>query len=302
LPPDLAGRVFTVKEAAAYGLSREVLRGRRFRAVQQSVFRYADSELTLEMAVKAALYVLPPDAALSHVSNMQWRGIEVGPKWPVHFSTNTELRCIRSGIELHRRRGLLHVTADRGVPILGPDRTFVDASTQLSLRDVVRTGDALLRLEMTNLATLGAYLDRSHINGVRRARRLMGLLRERVDSFKETDVRLLLAFARLPEPVPNTDIFDRAGGFIAHGDLVYAEFKVLVEYDGWLHERTALKRSKDHQRRELLDGEGWRVIVVTAEDFKRPEQIVIRVHEALRERGYRGAAPVLSTMWRHWFG
>jgi len=136
---------------------------------------------------------------------------------------------------------------------------------------------------------------------VRKTRRALAYVRERVDSPKESDVRLMLQFARLPVPEVNVNIYGEDGRFVARGDLVYRRFKILVEYDGWQHERDARQRQRDRERREALEAEGWRVIVVTSEDFKRPQEIARRVHRALASCGYEGVSPVFSTVWRQWF-
>ena len=87
----------------------------------------------------------------------------------------------------------------------------------------------------------------------------------------------------------------------SRGDLVYRRFRVIVEYDGWHHERDARQRQKDHLRRERLEAAGWTVIVITAADMKDPLGIVRRVHNALVARGYCGPAPVMGTTWHRWF-
>ena len=62
---------------------------------------------------------------------------------------------------------------------------------------------------------------------------------------------------------------------------MYRRHKVLVEYDGWYHERDAWQRQRDILRREALEAEGWRVIVVTSADMRHPKQIAARVARAL---------------------
>jgi very-short-patch-repair endonuclease len=61
---------------------------------------------------------------------------------------------------------------------------------------------------------------------------------------------------------------------------------VLVEYDGWQHERDAWQRQKDHLRREALEAAGWLVIVVTTADMRAPKSVAARVARALMSRGY----------------
>jgi hypothetical protein len=250
--------------------------------------------------VEAALLALPRDAAASHTTALRLLGVEIGTEWPLHFSTNTTAQCFDKRLVLHRRKGQLHPTNVEGLPVLGPDRSFVDAATLLRWRDLVIVGDRLVHLGLTTVAGLQHYAHARHLDGVVRARRAAKYVRARVESPQETAVRLLLLFARLPEPETNVDICDDHGRFLARGDLVYAAYKVLVEYDGWHHERDARQRQRDHERREQLEAAGWRVIVVTAKDFETPRLIPIRVHAALRDRGYAGPRPVMSAMWPRW--
>ncbi|GAA4540362.1 hypothetical protein GCM10023192_45010 [Amycolatopsis samaneae] len=44
------------------------------------------------------------------------------------------------------------------------------------------------------------------------------------------------------------------------------ECKVAIEYDGRWHEEPS-QRQRDHERRRRITGEGWRFVVVTAEQL-----------------------------------
>lgn len=288
LPRELDGRVFTRAEALGLGLTARILEGKRIVSIHPGVYRYRNTPLTYELAVAAALMVLPGDAALSHTSCLRWRGLAVRPEVPIHFSTNSRVHIEREGLRVHRRRGLLRSTFLRGVPVLGPDRTFVDCATMLSVRELVQVGDWLVAQKQTDLIELRAYVMQSHIDGVIRARDAASMVREGSESVRESALRWDLVRRRLPEPELNTDILDELGRFLARGDLVYREWKVLVEYDGWHHERDALQRQRDHLRREALEAAGWRVIVVTVADMRDPSAIANRVRQALIQRGYRG--------------
>ena len=289
LPPALAGRVFTRAEALAHGLTPRMLDGRRIVAVQRGVYRYAATPTTLRLLAEAALRVLPDDAALSHVTALQLRGLEVGPTTPLHVSTHQPTQRILRGVFVHRRQGRLHPTELDGLPVLGPDRTFVDAATQLRDRELLRVGDWLVATGRTDVDTLRDYVLSSHLDGVQRARRVAMMVRAGAASPRESDLRWEIVRAGLPEPELNVDILDDLGDFIARGDLVYRQWKVVVEYDGWQHERDAWQRQYDHLRRERLEGAGWRVIVITAADFRHPQTLVRRIETALRQRGDRFA-------------
>jgi very-short-patch-repair endonuclease len=301
IPETLQGRPFTTAEAQELGLSRTVLGGRRFRNVFRGVWVCTDVNMTLDAKIAAARLVIPDDAVVSHVTALRVLGVGCVPAEPLHFSTNTDLRGWQPGIVLHRRQGTLHPVIAHGISTVGPDRAFVDSALLLSFRDRVRAGDELVRLGLTTPDRLRQYAEARHLDGVVRARRAAVYVRSRVDSVKETDLRLLLRFARLPEPEVNGVIVNDVGLFVARGDLVYRRFRVVVEYDGWHHERSARQRRKDILRRERLEAAGWTVVIVTVADMQDPLGIVRRVHAALVAGGYDGPAPVMSSVWTRWF-
>lgn len=273
-----------------------MLRGRHFVAVHRGVWRLAETDLTFDLAVRAAALALPAGSAVSHVTALQWMGVRIGRPAPLHFSTQSTSQ-VAHDIVLHRRLGRLSPRELRGVPVLGPDRSFVDSATLLGLRDLVRAGDALVRAGLTSVEGLLEYVTSSHLDGVVRAREAALLVRERVDSPRETDVRLLLVTAGLPEPHINLDVFDDDGTWLARGDLVIPELRVIIEHDGWHHERNAEQRQQDHLRRERIEAAGWTIIVITLADFQHPTAIVARVYEALVRRGYAGPPPFWSSQW-----
>lgn len=267
----------------------------------RGVWVSADLLVTMNVRIQGARLVLPCDAVVSHTTALALLGVESAPEEPLHFSTNVPARRWHDGIVLHRRIWPLHPDVVGGIPVVGPDRALVDSATLLGHRDLVRAGDALVRLGRTTPEKLRRYAAERHLDGVVRARRAVADVRVGVDSVTETDVRLLIRFARLPEPEVNGWIVTDSGSAIARADLVYRIYRVIVEYDGWHHERDARQRQKDHLRRERLDAAGWKVIVITAEDLKNPLGIVRRVHAALLTGGYCGTEPVMSSTWHRWF-
>ncbi|TCI97794.1 hypothetical protein [Aeromicrobium sp. IC_218] len=293
--PALRG-VFTAEVALRAGVTRRMLDGRRFARVARGVWRLSSTPVTPELTVAAVLLATSADAALSHTTALSWL-LDERPSTPVHLSVHERAQTRLDDVVLHRRRHPTAPLAVRGVPCLGPERTFVDCATVLGLRRLVRAGDALVRAGLTSPARLVDYADAHHLDGVVRAREAARLVRPRVDSVRETDVRLLLVTAGLPEPETNVDVEDEHGRWVARGDLVLAAWRVVVEHDGWVHERDAAQRQKDHLRRERIQAAGWTLVVVTVEDFERPATIVWRVHTALVARGYRGPWPSFGSLW-----
>lgn len=301
IPAPLLFEPFTIQQAAALGVDRKVLRGSRFHRLFRGVYVAADVEMTEWRWLVAALLALPKDAVVSHLSAARLWGFEPRGRDDLEFSTNTTSVTELRGLRLHRRQGRLTPYDIHGLPVTGPDRTFVDCGVVLGLVQLVQLAELLLHTGATTYDVLLCYCHDRHLHGVRRARRAMTMVMKGVESPMETLVRLMLVFARLPCPEPNRWIIDDSGRAVARVDLLYSRYRVVVEYDGWHHERDARQRQRDIERREVLEGLGYRVIVVTAADLRTPQSVPWRVHAALRERGYDGARPVTSVVWRQWF-
>lgn len=302
IPDELVGRPFTTATASALGLNKQVLCGRRFRRLFRGVYVTAETQVTLPLLLRAAMLTLPGDAVVSHTSAMALYGFAHRRFSRVlEFSTNTTAITGRDSITLHRRQAILRPRRHRGLPITGPDRTFVDCATRLSFVQLVQLGDWLIHCRLTTLDVLTTYVFTRHLDGVRRARRCVAFVRERVESPRETWVRLMIVFSRLPEPATNVELFDHAGRFVARLDMSYPRWRVAVEYDGQHHERDAQQRQRDRERREAVEALGWRVLVVTGQDLLSPQSVPWRVFHALSARGYEGREPVINDTWRRWF-
>lgn len=297
IPDALADRPFTTAEALERGVSARMLAGSRFVRLHHGVWRLAGTEPTPRVLAEAALLAAPAGSVLSHLTALDWLLDPDNLHAPVQLSVHGTLRGRIDGVTVHRRRHPIAARLVRGLPCPGPERTFVDCAVQLGLRRLVGAGDQLVRRGWTTVERLIEYADEHHLDGVVRAREAARLVRPRVDSVRETDVRLLIVSAGLPEPETNVDLLDEAGRWVARGDLVLARWRVVVEHDGWVHERDAVQRQKDHLRRERIQAAGWTLVVVTVADFRRPVSVVTRVHAALAARGYRGPRPTFGALW-----
>lgn len=292
---------FTRTDAIAAGVTDAKLRGPRYRQLFRGVHILTSVELTLTIWVRAALLALPRDAVASHLTALRLYGLEIRSTMPLHISTRSSTHTRQKNVRVHQRRAPFSTTLVSGLPVTSPNRTLIDIATKVNLVELITAAEWMIHRRMTSSESLAEYAVARHLDGVQAMRRVLGLIRESVESPRETIVRLMIVFARLPEPMCNQNIRDASGRFLARGDLVYGQFKIVVEYDGWHHERDGRQRQRDIVRREALEAEGWRLIIVTAEDLKSPKEVVHRVHQALVERGYKGAAPTYSIMWDRWF-
>ncbi|QIM20083.1 DUF559 domain-containing protein [Phycicoccus sp. HDW14] len=93
----------------------------------------------------------------------------------------------------------------------------------------------------------------------------LSLIRPGVRSPMESRARLMFVRTGFPEPEVNGDLTDRAGEWLAEGDLVWRDRRVVGEYQGSDH-ASRRRRSRDASRRTSLEGEGWTVLEIWAED------------------------------------
>jgi very-short-patch-repair endonuclease len=186
----------------------------------------------------------------------------------------------------------------KGVPVTDAATSWVQLAGILGVDDLVAAGDNLVLRPRRQVADdprphasieeLSRRLAAYRGPGRRAAMTAVSLIREGAESARETALRLHLLRAGLPEPRLQGRIEDSRGRFIAYGDLVYPEFRVLVEYDGQQHRTDSQQYHADIRRHDALLAGGWIHIRV---DKHTPsagaESAPARAIAALRSRGWR---------------
>ncbi|MFC5380513.1 hypothetical protein [Aquipuribacter nitratireducens] len=135
--------------------------------------------------------------------------------------------------------------------------------------------DAVLRWSSCTRAELLLLLDVVHrLDGLERARRVIELVRDGVDSPPESELRLIAVDAGLPAPVVQCPVRDRAGKVVARLDLGWPELRAGAEYDGLDHlDRD--RQTVDIRRHNELRDLGWRVLQVNSPMMKGPRAALI---------------------------
>ena len=243
------------------------LRTRAFRRLFHDVYVERAAPLTPALLARAALLVCP-DATVSHHSAARLWGGVVPDDGMVHL-TCPGRRPQVAGIKAHRAGVDMRETPWRGLAVTTPIQTFLDLATDLALVDLVALGDSLVRKRRVTVEQLVAAAAAHRRPGARLARRAAGLVRADVDSAKETRLRMLVVLAGLPEPVVNHRIRWPDGRVRFRFDLSYPDVGLVIEYDGWQHVDSQEQWSSDLGRREWLDGNHWRIVVVIAKDLHR---------------------------------
>ncbi|MEU4602793.1 hypothetical protein AB0F43_07430 [Kribbella sp. NPDC023972] len=280
-------RLITAAQARVAGISRGMLRSRRYQRVLGSVYVASEIPLTLRVRAEAALSLVPNGVLSHHTALALW-----GASGPVddrlHVSVRRDPKRAKPrvhGLTVHEVLNLDDQILD-GLPVSRPERTFLDLAGGSDLTGLVIAGDSLVRRSPATPESLTALAtSTAGMRGIRLARRAATLVRHGVDSPMETRLRLLIVLSGLPEPAVGHVVLDSDGGWLAKPDLSYPELKIAIEYDGHHHLKDARQWQRDIRRRENLERAGWRVRVITAADLlTAPATILARISTDLHAR------------------
>lgn len=293
---------FTRADALEAGITAATLRGPRFRRLGYGL--YVDSSIapTPMHAARAVLYGYDDRAHASHATAARLHGLPIPAMADEHISVATAAhRKARAGARVHVSRGA-EVVEVNGVRVSSPRQTFLDLAGILELVDLVVLGDAIVRQTMLTAAQLVEFCASASGRSAASARRAASLVRDRVDSPMETRLRLLLVLAGLPEPEVNKTIRTEHGDPLRRYDLCWPSVKVIVEYDGRPHIERVEQWESDLDRREAIDNDAWRIIVVTSRGiYREPGRTVDRVWRVLVSRGLAAVPRRPSNDWRAHF-
>ena len=290
-------------EARRAGIPVKHLSSARFRKLFYDVYVGADVAVSPLLRATAVLGISPAGSHASHHTAAQiWGGIV--PNHPLtHVSSpRGGNRSERQGVGSHRTADGSDIVTFRGVRVSSPGQAFIELADELNLVDLVVLGDSLVRKGRTTPGKLVAAASGWRGKGCRAGARAAALVRVGVDSPMETRLRLLMVFAGLPEPVVNYIVYDESGEVSKRFDLSYPELKLVIEYDGRHHAESQVQWDRDLQRREELDTDGWRLIVIQSNGiYVEPANTLKRIVGVMRERGARDVPRTLSREWERHF-
>jgi hypothetical protein len=292
---------FLRSSALAAGVAPSVLRRSSYRRLFRGVYVAESTQVTPGVRARAALLLVDPGGFASHASAARVYGVPLPVLPDEHISvTDPALRRPRPGVRCHVCREP-DTRVVGGVRVSAPAQLFVELASMLSLVDLVVVGDELVRRGLTTTSELVDHCGRATGSGSL-ARRAADLVRERVDSPMETRLRLLLVLAGLPEPEVNLTLRDVDGVPLRRYDLIYRQARTIVEYDGRQHTERVENWEDDLLRREAIDNDQWRILVVTSRGiYVDPARTIERVWRVLRSRQLPGVPTRPSDDWRRHF-
>lgn len=284
-------------------MSASELSGPDLVAVLPGVYRYARLRMCPTVMVQALLLAHPATAYASHLSAARVYGLPLDLPGREHITVlHPDDRRRRGQVCHHLGSGSDDVRLVGDVRASGPEQLFVELAAHLGLVDLVVAGDALVRWHGLDPQRLRAVVERAPRRVRRLAQRAAGYVRVGVDSPMETRLRMLIVLAGLPEPEVNHTLYRADGRVRFRFDLGYPDLKLAVEYDGRQHRDDLDQWDSDLSRRDWLDAEGWALVPVVARGiYRRPDQTLRRVREALQRAGAADLPRRLSPEWEAHF-
>ncbi|MGQ0466514.1 MAG: hypothetical protein ACT4QG_14470 [Sporichthyaceae bacterium] len=283
---------FLRREAKKSGLSRRRLDSGDYASCFRGVLLPSDRPVNIEDRCRAARLVVPGRSLFSHHTAAELYKIPAPRDTLIHLSLISEIEPRIQGISAHRVLELPAPHWVHGLPVTSPGRTFVDLASRLDLPNLVAAGDGLARLDGTTDNIADAISAGSKRRGIRLAREAYRYLDPRAASAPESHLRLLLTQAGFPPDLVNEPIADENGLWIAEPDLGYW-VRLALEYEGRHHQSDHRQWESDIDRDARYQASDWHLIKVTSTMlYHRPQQLVARVANVLRARGFRPARPL----------
>lgn len=298
VPSALRRGPFTRDLALLEGVTGRRLEGRVFRRLFPCVYVARDHPMSHDDWVRAALLAMPDDARVSHLTRLQRLGLEHGPLFPLHLTVTGDLHRAVDGVFLHRTKAMPPVDGEN----VSVEAAFMGYASSARTIDLIKVGDWLAHRGHLDPERVAWLADQTPWRpGAAEALSVLRNLDARSASLPESETRAVVVHAGLPVPEVNSDVYDDHV-LVARVDLLFARWRLIIEYEGRQHLTDIGQWNRDIGRYETLRDLGYSYIQVTHEMLRQPRALALRIHRKLVELGYEGAAPQFGARWSRLFG
>lgn len=278
----------TRADARAAGMDDRQLRGGGLIRLSRDTYLPRSMADDVAQRVAAVLLTAPPGAVVSHrTAAALWR-IDI----PLGDQNDRRVDLIVAGAgraesRADRRVHRLDLRPDecterRAQPVTTPARTWRDLAAVLRLPALLAVTDQLLDGRCTRADLETQLARRPRGRGCARARAVLPVADARSESPMESVLRWLIHEAGLPTPQLQMDVHSDGGLFVGRADFLWAERRVLVEFDGD-HHRERNTFVEDLRRQNGLVEAGWTILRFSSADvLGRPDYVIATIRRALR--------------------
>lgn len=183
------------------------------------------------------------------------------------------------------------------IPVVSPALMWAQLAEVLDLRDLVAVADSIVTMQhpgAERFGPLGTIDELRAITAAWTGRRGALACKKAIEHVRvgplsrpESLVRLMVVEAGLPHPQVNSTVCDLTGAPIAMADLVWHEYRNLLEYEGDGHRSSKGKFRSDIERFGLFADAKWSAHRANGDHvFIDPNRILARVGRSLAEAGW----------------
>ena len=196
----------------------------------------------------------------------------------------TRDRNNRKGLVVHQRLGA-PMTKHHGRWLTEPNWTAIEFARTLPRPRALAALDAALRSRHCSPDGLAAAAEKqAGRRGIVQVRKLLELSCGEAASPMESESRLIMLDGGLPAPQLQFPVLDERGMAKYFLDFAWPGAKVGAEYDSDAFHGGPLDVRRDKARISWLQDHGWLIIYITADDIRRPRELVARIRKHLIAR------------------
>lgn len=324
--PEKLGTSFSTSQALACGVTVRRLRAkdltRPFRGTRRRVpaFPASDEKAKHEKA-KDDPYVEERARRKAHLENMRLLATVMEPGTfftgrtaafafgaPISAGELLEVATIaprrapkRQGVRGRKiARHLVELCEYEGMPLATPASTWAMLASELEVRELVAVGDWFVRIPrdkhgipcpedvLATIDDLKTAADAGPRPGRPKLMVALELIRVGSSSPLESDFRIDAQLAGLPTAALDVEIRDERGHRLGISELVFPEYRVVVEIEGDHHRTSRDQWHRDIDKYEAYKAAGWDVVRLTSLHVRRSREGLMKVAAALRRHGWDG--------------
>jgi hypothetical protein len=272
--------IFTGRHARLVGLTERQIHHRietgQWIRLFNYAFQVAGAPLTWKGQLLAACWAGGFRAVASHRSAAALYGLAGGRQEIAEITCPRWRRARHPQVEVHETKtlGAADITVVDSIPISTPERTLFDLGAVCRPLVVLMAFDkarknGIVTYESTEATLL--RLARSGRPGVRALRSALSVRDpKQAPSESEMETLMLEVLRRhgLPPPVPQYEVRDQHGRFVARVDAAYPEARLAIEYQSYQEHVGPEPLVRDSRRRSRLKAVHWDVVDVTAPELQ----------------------------------
>jgi hypothetical protein len=264
--------VFTRADADDCGLTDDQIQHRVtnfWMTIHEGVYRLPGSPNSWKASLLAACRAASPPAAISHRSAGALYEVPGGWRHLIELTCRRWKRVQHPGLVVHEQTRIdeRDIGEVDGIPVMKAEMVVLQlAGLRPNPRYVEGVIHAARRKRLITYESTREVFDRHARRGVRGVRVMRAVLDawdpSQQPTESEMETRLLQVFSDggFPRPVPQFEILDRNGGFVARVDVALPDLRIAIEYDSMQEHSDEFQLTRDAQRRNRVVAAGWRVL------------------------------------------